>query len=301
MKTKKKRISPAGHPQNRQPDRGGITKHLSTHNTFDTFLWCIKNQTRREFFSKRQNLKEEPRPHFLIGVSIPTEAELALDKAPNFREFGAVEGVEPLKEIWDNLPEFKDKGKGAIQAFLAEGFKGTFPEYDTEFIAKAIYHCLWRHIQEVESDESRAWDNQREPGSKGTPEKAQEVKALPPPNLQKATENEEEEQREKQPSDGQEHQFVPRQWDQGERGKAAAIVLSCSRSKVRGKRKAPYLDSAKVICASKNPEISTNTRWVERDPQGFSRYIYNLKIFGEECEETTGVPVPDDYFRRYGK
>jgi len=145
---------------------------------------------------------------------------------------------------------------------------------------------MLEHSEELESDDGRA-----EPGPKDTPS----------PDLQQVTENEEEEQRAEQPSDGQEHQFSLKQWGKGERVKAAAIVLSASRSGLRGKEFAPYLDSAKVDCASRNRKIRTMRLWVKRNSQNFSRYIYRLKVFGEECEEASGVRVPDDFFRSYGK
>jgi len=170
------------------------------------------------------------------------------------------------------------------------------------------------HELKVESIKRSIRDSQREPGSKGNLD------------FQKANENEEEEQRAEQPSGGQEQlktekiapeieettneggtarQFDPRMWDKGDRGKAAAIVLSCSRAGLRGGNIAPFLDRAKIKPTSKNSRIVTQKQWSKSAPANFYKYLEKLRRLGEKLKEETGIG-PDDgrevpYYKSYGK
>ena len=85
--------------------KGSVRKtfgpELSLHKTVSAFLDCVEYRTRTEFVA-RMSYSEE---------------------VPWFGEFKVADGIEPLKEIWDNLAEFKEKGKEEIQAFLSEHLK----------------------------------------------------------------------------------------------------------------------------------------------------------------------------------
>ena len=115
------------------------------HRIFLSFLSCIKEQTRLEFI--RQKSRNED--------------------VPDFHEFEVADGQEPLKKIWNNLPDFAEKGKNEIQKYLSESWKDKFPEDNSKLIANAIWSCILLHGDRRDDLESEVSKDRRFPSPPG--------------------------------------------------------------------------------------------------------------------------------------
>jgi hypothetical protein len=154
--------------------RAGIPPNRP-HSNFSDFLACVSTRAGEE---KMEVLRRGPAKGNLW----------MLGGLPQFGEFKTAAGIEALRNVWDRLPELKEKGKGAIQAALSRDLHDQFPEDSSVIIASAIWSCILLHDDRNESEQSM--DEPRERADGGGVEgkyedallevAAAEVKRLPP-------------------------------------------------------------------------------------------------------------------------